>query len=106
MSVNSHDLPTTAIDLAQLMTAIASGYGVSGASRTNVAVAEWFRTDCGRVPGDTQLAHKSGSSTGNARRVCSVFPACTSRVMTDGSAGWSPIAAVSAAVWQYFEANP
>ena len=26
--------------------------------------------------------------------------------MTDGSGGWAPIAAVSAAVWQYFEANP
>jgi beta-lactamase class A len=61
------------------------------------------------VPGDTALAHKSGSydqAVHDAAVVWGPAGPYSIVVMTDGSGGWDPIAAVSAAVWQYFQANP
>lgn len=113
MTMNNSELPTTAIDLAQLMTAIASGYGVSAASRDemlSLLSQEWFTEGIiAGVPAGTSLAHKSGNFTGATHDAAIVWGPdgpYSIVVMTDGSGGWSPIAAVSAAVWQYFEATP
>ena len=113
MTLNNRELPTTAIDLAQLMTAIASGYGVSGGSRDemlSLLAQEWFRDGIvAGVPADTALAHKSGSFSGATHDAAIVWGPggpYVIVVMTDGSGGWDPIAAVSAAVWQYFSTNP
>jgi beta-lactamase class A len=113
MTVNSHDLPTTALDLAQLMIAIVAGQGVTSESRDemlSLMAQEWY-TDgvvAGLPPG-TQYAHKSGSYGPNIHDAAIVWgPAgpYVIVVMTDGSQGWSPIAVVSSAVYQYFAANP
>lgn len=113
MSVNSRDLPTTALDLAQLMIAIVAGQGVTAESRDemlSLLAQEWFTQGIiASLPGGTQYAHKSGSLGDNIHDAAIVWgPAgpYVITVMTDGSGGWSPIAAVSSAVWQYFEANP
>lgn len=113
MSVNSHDLPTTALDLTQLMIAIAAGQGVTAASRDemlSLMAQEWFTEGIvAGLPAGTQYAHKSGSLGDNIHDAAIVWgPAgpYVITVMTDGSGGWAPIAAVSSAVWQYFEANP
>jgi beta-lactamase class A len=113
MSVNSHDLPTTALDLAELMIAMAAGQGVTAESRDEMLglmAQEWF-TDgiVAGLPAGTQYAHKSGSYGPNIHDAAIVWgPAgpYVIVVMTDGSAGWDPIAAVSSAVWDYFSANP
>ncbi|MEK7248637.1 MAG: serine hydrolase, partial [Chloroflexota bacterium] len=113
MSVNSRDLPTTAIDLAQLMIAIVAGQGVTTESRDemlSLMAQEWFTQGIiAGLPGGTQYAHKSGSMGDNVHDAAIVWgPAgpYVITVMTDGSGDWPPIAAVSSAVWQYFEANP
>jgi beta-lactamase class A len=113
MTVNSHDLPTTALDLAQVMTAITAGYGVSAASRDEMLsylAQEWFREGViAGVPGGTTVAHKSGSFSGAVHDAAVVWgPAgpYVITVLTDGSGGWPALAAVSSAVWDYFAANP
>jgi beta-lactamase class A len=113
MSVNSRDLPTTALDLAQLMVAIVAGQGVTTESRDemlSLLAQEWFTEGIlAGLPTGTQYAHKSGRLGGNVHDAAIVWgPAgpYVITVMTDGSGGWSPIAAVSSAVWHYFEATP
>jgi beta-lactamase class A len=113
MSVNSRELPTTGLDLAQLMIAIVAGQGVTIESRDemlSLMAQEWFTEGIlAGLPAGTQYAHKSGRLGDNVHDAAIVWgPAgpYVITVMTDGSGGWSPIAAVSSAVWQYFEANP
>jgi beta-lactamase class A len=113
MTINDRALPTTALDLTQLMTAIAAGQGVSPASRDEMLALlaqEWFREGIVvGVPTGTTLAHKSGNFTGATHDSAVVWGSAgpyVITVLTDGSGSWSPIAAVSAAVWNYFEANP
>jgi beta-lactamase class A len=111
MTVNDRGLPTTALDLTQLMTAIAAGQGVSQASRDEMLsylAQEWFRAGLvAGVPEGTPLAHKTGSFGGATHDTAVIWgpdgPYAIT-VLTDGSGGWNPIAAVSAAVWQYFAA--
>ena len=113
MTVNSHDLPTTALDLTELMIAILAGQGVITESRDemlSLMAQEWYTNGivAGLPPG-TQYAHKSGSLGANVHDAAIVWGTVGPYVivvMTDGSAAWDPIANVSAAVWQYFEANP
>jgi beta-lactamase class A len=109
MSVNTTELPTTALDLSQLMTAIAAGYGVSAASRDEMLsylAQEWFREGViAGVPSGTTVAHKSGSFSGAVHDAAVVWgPAgpYVITVLTDGSGGWPALAAVSSAVWDYF----
>jgi beta-lactamase class A len=112
MTVNSHDLPTTALDLARLMIAITAGQGVSAQSRDemlSLLAQEWYTQGIvAGLPAGTQYAHKSGS-LGSAVHDAGVVwgPAgpYVIVVMTDGSGGWTPIADVSAAVWSYFAAG-
>jgi beta-lactamase class A len=113
MTVNSHDLPTTALDLAQLMIAIVAGQGVTAESRDemlSLMAQEWFGEGIvAGLPAGTQYAHKSGSlgeAVHDAAIVWGPAGPYVIVVMTDGSGGWEPLADVSAAVWQYFEANP
>lgn len=113
MSVNSRDLPTTALDLAELMIAIAAGQGVTPQSRDEMLglmAQEWYTQGIvAGLPAGTQYAHKSGSYGPNVHDAAIVWgPAgpYVIVVMTDGSSGWQPIAAVSSAVWDYFAANP
>ncbi len=113
MTINDRELPTTALDLTQLMIAIAAGLGVSPASRDEMLgylAQEWFREGIvAGVPDGTTLAHKSGNFTDATHDAAIVWgPAgpYAITVLTDGSGGWAPIATVSAAVWNYFEANP
>lgn len=113
MTVNDRALPTTALDLAQLMIAIVSGHGVSAQSRDEMLSylsQEWFRDGIvAGVPEGASVAHKSGNlgdATHDAAIVWGPDGPYVITVMTDGSGGWSPIAAVSAAVWQHFAAAP
>jgi beta-lactamase class A len=113
MTVNDRALPTTALDLAHLMIAIASGYGVSAESRDEMLsylAQEWFREGIvAGVPEGTTLAHKSGNlgdATHDAAVVWGPSGPYVIVVMTDGSGGWSPISSVSSAVWEYFAASP
>ena len=113
MTVNDRALPTTALDLAHVMIAIASGYGVSAESRDEMLsylAQEWFREGIvAGVPGGTTLAHKSGNlgdATHDAAIVWGPAGPYVIVVTTDGSGGWPPIAGVSAAVWEYFAASP
>lgn len=113
MTINDRDLPTTALDLAQLMTAIAAGQGVTPASRDemlSLLAQEWFREGIvAGVPEGTTLAHKSGrfdTATHDAAVVWGPDGPYVITVLTDGSGAWAPIAAISAAVWQYFETSP
>jgi beta-lactamase class A len=112
MTVNDRGLPTTAIDLTQLMTAIFAGQGVTAESRDemlSLLAQEWFTQGIiAGLPGGVQYAHKSGSLNDNVHDTAIVWgPAgpYVLTVMTDGSSGWEPIAAVSAAVYNYFAAN-
>jgi beta-lactamase class A len=113
MTINDRALPTTALDLAQLMTAIAAGHSVTPASRDEMLgllAQEWFREGIvAGVPDGTTLGHKSGrldGATHDAAVVWGPGGPYVITVLTDGSGAWAPIAAVSAAVWNYFEANP
>lgn len=112
MTVNDRALPTTALDLTQLMTAIAAGQGVSAQSRDemlSLLAQEWFTQGIiAGLPAGVQYAHKSGSLNDNVHDTAIVWgPAgpYVITVMTDGSSGWEPIAAVSAAVYSYFAAS-
>lgn len=111
MTVNDRALPTTANDLAALLRAMISGQGVSAASRDEMLSLlgqEWFTAGvvAGLPPG-TQYAHKSGNlgeATHDAAIVWGPDGPYIVVVMTDGSGAWTPIAEVSAAVWEYFAA--
>jgi beta-lactamase class A len=113
MTVNDRGLPATALDLSQLMIAIAAGQGVSAASRDemlSLLSQEWFREGIvAGIPAGTPVAHKSGNFAGATHDTAVVWGPdgpYVITVLTDGSGAWSPIAAVSAAVWQYFESSP
>jgi beta-lactamase class A len=112
MTVNSRDLPTTASDLSQLMIAIVDGHNVSAESRAemlSLLAKEWYTSGIvAGLPAGTQSAHKSGTlgaATHDAAIVWGPGGPYVIVVMTDGSGGWDPIAAVSAAVWAYFAAS-
>lgn len=113
MTVNSHDLPTTASDLAALLIAIGSAQGVSEESRDemlSLLSQEWITSGVvAGLPEGTDYAHKSGSfddATHDAGIVWAPGGPYVIVVMTDASGGWDPIAAVSAAVWNYFAPSP
>ena len=113
MTVNSHDLPTTALDLAHLMIAITAGQGVSTESRVemlSLLAQEWYTQGIvAGLPVGTQYAHKSGSygaAVHDAGIVWGPAGPYVIVVMTDGSGAWTPIADVSAAVWDYFASGP
>jgi beta-lactamase class A len=113
MTVNSHDLPTTALDLAHLMVAITFGQGVSTESRDemlSLLAQEWYTQGIvAGLPAGAQYAHKSGSygtALHDAGIVWGPAGPYVIVVMTDGSGGWTPIAGVSAAVWDYFASGP
>jgi beta-lactamase class A len=112
MTVNSRDLPTTALDLARLMIAITSGQGVSAESRDemlSLMAQEWFTQGIiAGLPAGAQCSHKSGSlgaAVHDAGIVWGPAGPYVIVVMTDGSGSWTPIADVSAAVWAYFAEN-
>jgi beta-lactamase class A len=114
-TVNDYELPTTALDLAQVMIAIAAGHGVAQSSRDemlSLLAQEWFRDGIiAGVPDGTNVAHKSGRYTGATHDAAIVWgPAgpYVIVVMTDGSGGsggWAPIARVSEAAWRHFEGS-
>jgi beta-lactamase class A len=113
MTVNSHDLPTTALDLERLMIAISAGQGVSAESREemlSLLAQEWYTQGIvAGLPAGTQYAHKSGSygaAVHDAGIVWGRAGPYVIVVMTDGSGAWTPIANVSAAVWSYFASTP
>ncbi len=113
MTVNDRSLPTTALDLTQLMTAITAGQGVTLESRDemlSLLSQEWFTQGIvAGLPAGTQYAHKSGSldiAVHDSAIVWGPAGPYLITVMTDGSSGWEPIAAVSAGVYAYFEVNP
>jgi beta-lactamase class A len=113
MTVTDRALPTTASDMAALVLAIARGDGVSDASRLEMLsfmTQEWFRQGIfAGIPAGTVAAHKTGSFDGATHDVAIVWgPAgpYLLAILTDRSYEWEPIAAVSDAVWRYFESNP
>jgi beta-lactamase class A len=113
MSVTTRDLPTTAADMAALFEAIATGAGVTEASRVEMLTwlsQEWFWSGVvAGIPSGTAFAHKSGAFTDATHDVAIVEGPSGPyliAVLSDNSAEWEPLAAVSTAVWQYFAANP
>lgn len=113
MSVGTRDLPTTAADMYAVLSEIATGSGVSEGSRQemlSLMAQEWFRSGVvAGIPAGTPFAHKTGSFTDATHDVAIVDgPAgpYIIAVLSDRSYQWEPIAAVSAAVWQYFAESP
>jgi beta-lactamase class A len=110
----NRDLPTTARDMARLLSAIAAGQGgVGEASRVEMLSLlrqEGFRSGIiAGLPPDTAAAHKTGSYTDATHDVALVWgPAdpYVIAVLTNRSYDWEPIREVSRAVWDYFAANP
>jgi beta-lactamase class A len=110
----NRDLPTTARDMARLLSDIAAGQGgVSDASRTemiSLLLQEGFRSGIvAGVPAGTPVAHKTGSYTDATHDVALVWGPTGPYivvVLTDRSYQWDTISAVSRAVWDYFASNP
>lgn len=110
---NNHDLPATASDMARLLEAVAAGEGVSGDSRlamlSLLLQEEYSDGVISGVPAGTAVAHKTGSFYNATHDIALVWgPAgpYIIAVMTGTPGDWARIAAVSAAVWQYFADNP
>ncbi|HEY5638721.1 MAG TPA: serine hydrolase [Dehalococcoidia bacterium] len=108
-SVSTRDLPATAADMYAVISAIAGGEGVSEASRQemlSLMAQEWFQSGIvAGIPAGTPFAHKTGSFTGATHDVAVVDGPAGPYiivVLSDLSYRWEPIAAISAAVWQYF----
>jgi len=106
-------LPATAADMATLIEAVASGAGVSNASRLemlSLMSQEQYRQGViAGVPAGTVVAHKSGSYTNATHDVSLVWgPAgpYVIVVLTDQQLNWAAIANVSLAVWSHFSAYP
>lgn len=109
----NRNLPATAGGMARLFAAIASGAGVSDASRLemlNLMRQEHFSGGVvAGAPAGTAVAHKTGSFANATHDVAIVWgPAgpYIIAVMTDASYTFDPVRDVAAAVWAYFEANP
>jgi beta-lactamase class A len=110
----NRNLPTSARDMARLLTAIAGGEGgVSENSRVEMLSLlrqEGYRSGIvAGVPPDTPVAHKTGSYTDATHDVALVWGPTgpyVIAVLTDRSYDWGPIREVSRAVWDYFAANP
>lgn len=110
----NRELPTTARDMARLLTAIAAGEGgVSDASRVEMLSLlrqEGFRDGAvAGVPAEAAVAHKTGSYTDATHDVALVWgpggPYVVA-VLTDRNYDWEPVREVSRAVWDYFAASP
>ena len=109
----NRNLPATADGMARLFAAIASGEGVSDASRLemlNLMSQEHFSDGViAGAPAGTAIAHKTGNFAHATHDVAIVWgPAgpYIIAVMTDASYTFDPVRDVAAAVWAYFEANP
>ncbi|MCH7809826.1 MAG: serine hydrolase [Chloroflexi bacterium] len=109
MSVSTRDLPTTAADMYAVISAIATGDGVSEGSRRemlSLMAQEWFRDGVvAGIPAGTPFAHKTGSFTDATHDVAVVEGPAGPYiivVLSDRSSQWGPIASVSDAVWRYF----
>jgi len=110
----NHELPTTARDMARLLTAIAAGEGgVSAGSRNemlSLLEQEGYRSGViAGVPSDVTVAHKTGSYSDATHDVALVWgpkgPYIIA-VLTDRSYDWDAIREVSRTVWDYFAAQP
>ncbi len=110
----NRDLPTTARDMARLLTAIAAGEGgVNAGSRLemlSLLEQEGYRAGVvAGVPSDTVVAHKTGSYSDATHDVALVWGPngpYVIAVLTDRSYDWDAIREVSRAVWDYFAAQP
>jgi beta-lactamase class A len=110
----NHDLPTTARDMARLLTAIAAGEGgVSAQSRNemlSLLEQEGYRAGViAGVPSEATVAHKTGSYSDATHDVALVWGPkgpYVIAVLTDRSYDWDAIREVSRAVWDYFAAQP
>jgi beta-lactamase class A len=110
----SRDLPTTARDMARLLTAIAAGEGgiteASGNEMLSLLQQEWFDDGVpAGVTGETVVSHKTGSYSDATHDVALVWSPAgpyVIAVLTDRSYDWTAIRDVSRAVWDYFAANP
>lgn len=109
----NRSLPATAADMTTLIEAVASGAGVSNASRLemlSLMSQEQYRQGViAGVPAGTVVAHKTGSYATATHDVALVWgPAgpYVIAVMTDQPSNWPAIAAVSLAVWSHLSAYP
>jgi beta-lactamase class A len=110
MSLLTTELPTTAYDISRLMEGVASGYGVTAESRREMLallLQESIRDGIpSGAPANAAVAHKSGNYTDATHDVALVWgPAgpYVIAVLSDRYFDSRPIAAVSRAVWDYFE---
>jgi beta-lactamase class A len=106
MSVNTTDLPTTASDMALLMEAVVTGRGLTAEAQADartLLLGQEVRSGVPQgVPGGVKVGNKTGTWDNATHDVAFVeAPGGTYviAVLTDGSAGWAPIARVSAAVY-------
>ncbi len=113
MSVSTRDLPTTAADMYAVLSAIATGDGVSEGSRQemlSLMAQEWFRSGVvAGIPAGTPFAHKTGSFTDATHDVAIVEGPAGPYiivVLSDRSYQWEPLARISAAVWEHFAGDP
>lgn len=104
-SVNTRELPTTAADMARLMTALVIGEGLAPA--VTVHVRELLRAQQTRwgipagLPRGVEVGNKTGTWEGATHDVAFVASAhgdYVLAVLTGGSWDWEPIAAIAAAV--------
>ncbi len=110
----NHELPTTARDMARLLTAIAAGEGGVRAESRNEMLSlleqEGYRAGViAGVPSDATVAHKTGSYSDATHDVALVWGPkgpYVIAVLTDRSYDWDAIREVSRAVWDYFAAQP
>jgi beta-lactamase class A len=110
----NHDLPTTARDMARLLTAIAAGEGgVSAQSRNemlSLLEQEGYRAGViAGVPSEATVAHKTGSYSDATHDVALVWGPkgpYVIAVLTDRSYDWDAIREVSRVVWDYLAAQP
>ena len=110
----NRELPTSARDMARLLTAIAAGEGGVNAGSRNEMLSlleqEGYRAGViAGVPPDAAVAHKTGSYSDATHDVALVWGPkgpYVIAVLTDRSYDWDAIREVSRAVWDYFAAQP
>jgi beta-lactamase class A len=105
----NRELPATAADMTTLLEAVASGSGVSDASRLemiSLLSKEYYRQGVfAGVPAGTFIAHKTGhypTATHDVALVWGPSGPYVITVMTDQPSNWSIVAALSSAVWNHF----
>jgi beta-lactamase class A len=108
-SVNTTELPTSALDMARVMEAIVRGEGLDPQAAQEMLamlLAQETRSGIPRgIPAGVRTGNKTGTWPGATHDVAVVLAptgAYVIAVLTDGSWAWDPITRVSRAVYEYW----